>query len=139
MEDKITVRQWIQNFNNHQYDNPDVDTQINAGWYDWFCKATSLKNKTIKMGRIIKKLTNPDILDNMYVFFKNNCPCSGPLYDQFKFCDMETGAVVYCICIDSVFEDFRYAVFGGKEKCWEAPIFATDKSKELVEWFNKQE
>ena len=139
MKDRITVRQWIENFNNHQYDNPDVDTQINAGWYDWFCRSTSLKNKTLKMGRIIKKITNSDILDNMYVFFKNNLPCNGPLYDQFKFCDMKTGDVIYCICIDSVFEDSKYAVYGGKDKNWEDPIFATNKSKELVEWFNMQE
>ena len=139
MKDRITVRQWIENFNKHQYDSPDIDTQIYAGWYDWFCRPTSLKNKTLKMGRIIKKITNSDILDNMYVFFKNNLPCDGPLFDQFKFCDMKTGDVIYCICIDSVFENSKYAVYGGKDKNWEDPIFATDKSKELVEWFNMQE
>ena len=60
-------------------------------------------------------------------------------YHNITTCDMKNGDVIYCICIDSVFEDCRYAVYGGKDKNWEDPIFATDKSKELVEWFNMQE
>ena len=31
-----------------------------------------------------------------YVFFKNNCPYVGALYDQFSICDIESGDVLFC-------------------------------------------
>ena len=30
-------------------------------------------------------------------FFKNNCPCNGSLYDDFRICDIDTGDVIYTI------------------------------------------
>ena len=29
------------------------------------------------------------------MFFKNNCPGEGRLYDDFRICDIETGEVLY--------------------------------------------
>src|SRR5690554_7029292 len=49
MDTKITLRDWIQRFNNNEFEILDVKVQIDAGWYDWFCRDTSLKNKTKKM------------------------------------------------------------------------------------------
>lgn len=83
MENKITIRQWVENFNKGFYLSPDFTTQTSAGWYDWFCKDTSLAAKTRKIGAVLTKITNPFILDNYYVWFKNNCPI-GPLYDDFR-------------------------------------------------------
>jgi hypothetical protein len=33
----------------------------------------------------------------VYVFFKNNCPMNGPLYDDFRICDIETGDVIWTV------------------------------------------
>jgi len=33
----------------------------------------------------------------VYVFFKNNCPMSGPLYDSFSICDCKSGDVLYWV------------------------------------------
>lgn len=132
---EITTREWIDKFNKGVFSSEDRETQCNAGWYDWFCKDSSLANKTIRMGNIIKKIINPTILDNMYVFFKNNCPLVGSLYDQFKFCDMETGDVIYCICCDDKRSDYRYEVYGIENDFKEA-IVGFNSSKELVKWFN---
>jgi len=36
--------------------------------------------------------------DKHYIWFKNNCPCEGPLYDDFRIADIESGDVQFCIC-----------------------------------------
>ena len=70
------------------------------GFYDWFCKDSYLKNKAktlvSRLKSILKnnKRFNPD---TTYVFFKNNCPCCGGLYDDFRICDIKTGNVLYTV------------------------------------------
>ena len=69
-------------------------------FYDWFCKDASLERKANALFPKVKKFVaaNPqiDILDT-YVFFKNNCPMNGPLYDDFRICDIATGNVLYTV------------------------------------------
>lgn len=95
----ISITEWIKKFDNGEFDEPDIETQINAGWYDWFCKDDKLQKKTMKLGKKLKsllptKLFNPD---NTYVFFKNNCPVVGKLYDSFSICEISTGDVVFWV------------------------------------------
>ena len=69
-------------------------------FYDWFCKDSSLRNKSWKLMKQVKTFLkhNPqiDLLEH-YVFFKNNCPMRGPLYDDFRICNIETGDVVFTV------------------------------------------
>ena len=61
----------------------------------------------------------------MYVFFKNNSPCFGKLYDDFRFCDMETGDVIYTICPAVGYtETFGQSEVWGKENDFEEAIVA---------------
>ena len=71
---------------------------IKAGWYDWFCEDKSLARKTAKLApKVLKLMKSPKVnIDTMYVFFKNNCPMKGPLYDSFSFCYMN-GEVAYWV------------------------------------------
>lgn len=94
-----TVREWITNFNSGQYNSYDVDTQCDAGWHDWFCKDNSLKNRLYKMAPMVIRIAeSPKInQDIMYVWFKNNCPLYGKLYDDFRFADRITGDVIYTV------------------------------------------
>ena len=58
-------------------------------FYDWFCKDSSLERKAKALFPKVKKFvasTQVDILDT-YVFFKNNCPMNGSLYDDFRICN----------------------------------------------------
>ena len=69
-------------------------------FYDWFCKDSSLRNKSWKLMKQVKTFLkhNPQInLLDHYVFFKNNCPMNGPLYDDFRICNIETGNVVFTV------------------------------------------
>lgn len=96
---QININDFAVKFLNGSFDSSDVKTQIDAGWYDWFCRDTSLPAKTQKLGKKVIQLMKSDKIDteNSYVFFKNNCPMSGSLYDDFRICDMETGSVIYTI------------------------------------------
>lgn len=137
MTKEITVREWVKNFQSGDYDKTDFDTQCRAGWYDWFCRESSLAGKTKKMGKIIARVKdNNEILDNMYVFFKNNCPLADmPLYDQFKFCDIKSGDVIYCVDIDCGFHEYKYVV-NGRDNNFATPLFETGSVYELADWFN---
>ena len=137
MKKELTLKQWIKLFNNGEFDGDSVQTQIQAGWYDWFCRDTSLKNKTKRMGQIIKqfKETSKVDLDNTYVWFKNHCPLNGPLFDDFRIADIKDNSVIYTVLIDSPWEDARFVVYG-KEDFFDKPLFKTNKQRELVKWFN---
>ena len=143
MEKRINVLAWIDKFNKGDFDKEDVKIQIEAGWYDWFCKDSSLLRKTQRMGKIIAKLNQGGKVDlaNCYVWFKNNCPLNGPLYDDFRFADLETGEVQFTIQLDCCWNNHKYVVWGrrgkGKEFNHDKPLLETDSVKELIEWFNK--
>ena len=141
MSEEMTVRTFIERFKKGDFESPDAHTQIEAGWYDWFCREKSLLNKTRKMGSIIKQVKDGGKvnLDTMYVWFKNNCPGGGPLYDDFRFADIVTGDVQFTIQINCCYSDHIYSVYGltpdGKEH-WDEPIIEFDSSRELVKWLN---
>ena len=35
----ITVREWVNKFNNKEFESKNIAVQCDAGWYDWFCSA----------------------------------------------------------------------------------------------------
>lgn len=141
MNNNIKLRDWQVKFVNNEYASFDRKTQIEAGWYDWFCKDTNLLNKTKRMGNIIKQIKDGGKvdLDNNYVFFKNNCPLCHPLYDDFRICDISTGNVLFTITLKDPYEKRNYCVYGidnKGEEHWEYPMISFDSSKELVKWLN---
>src|SRR6056297_660118 len=93
---EINLNEWERKFDNHEFADPHVSVQIEAGWYDWFCKDTSLRNKTKSLGKKVKQIMkSPKVsCENSYVFFKNNCPMNGPFYDSFSIWHIETGNIL---------------------------------------------
>lgn len=96
--ENMTITKFIERFINGDFDRPFRNVQIEAGWYDWFCKDSSLAAKTQYLGRKVVAIKDSRRFDNdkCYVFFKNNCPMVGKLYDHFSICDMESGDVLFC-------------------------------------------
>lgn len=94
----ITLVEFAERFSAGEFDSTDRDTQIDAGWYDWFCRDGALAAKTKYLGKKVLSILDSKKFDKnkTYVFFKNNCPCIGPLYDQFSICDIESGNVLFC-------------------------------------------
>ena len=92
-------------------------------FYDWFCKEKALPDKATKLFKQTKRFVkefNIDV-DKHYVFFKNNCPVNGPLYDDFRICDMETGDVIYNVTAKSGHS--LQAEIWGKENGFKKELF----------------
>lgn len=138
MDKQQPLSYWIKAYNERKFDSKDTKVQIEAGWYDWFCKDTSLNNKTKKMGNIIKQIKPGGKVDleTSYVWFKNNCPISGPLYDDFRITDIETNNTLILVQIDCVWNDTKYTVYERLDG-FDKPVLQTNSSRELVKWLNK--
>lgn len=121
----INIKTFIERFDNGDFNSIDRKVQIEAGWYDWFCRDTSLKNKTVALATKVKQIAKSSKVDieKQYVFFKNNCPMYGSLYDDFRICDMETGDVIYTIVPRSGHKSSgNKAEVWGKENGFDGPI-----------------
>lgn len=138
METKeITVREWVKKWNTGAFSSKCHEVQIEAGWYDWFCKDEALAGRLAKFGKILAKVTNGDLLDNYRVWFKNNCPCVGPLYDDMRFEPMNESlrdTHYFGIAVDDKRADAKYVVFTARSgyEC----EFKFSSSREIVAFLN---
>ena len=98
-DNQITTRKFVENFIAGKYEDADRETQIEAGWFDWFCKDESLARRLKPLARFVKAIVDSERVDadNTYVFLKNNCPMVGDLYDSVSIVDIETETVKYWI------------------------------------------
>lgn len=139
---RLSIRQWKCAFSRGMFKAPDRETQIKAGWYDWFCKDCYLKGKTEKLARIIMKIERGGKVDvdRNYVWFKNCLPLRGPMYDVVKIADLEDLEVQFTINIGDEREGARYAVYGrlgGHGTPFsDEPLFKCASLQELVRWLN---
>ena len=92
--------------------NPDLLTKDNCfGFYDWFCQDKSLKNKSKSLLTKVKFLVKQGLIDGdtHYVWFKNNCPCVGSLYDDFRISRIEDDEYI-CGCMPSSGHDIEKGI-----------------------------
>ena len=86
---KVNLAEQLNAFASGRIIDSEGDQNTCFNFYDWFCKDSALERKANILFPKVKKFiesTRVDILDT-YVFFKNNCPVNGPLYDDFRTCD----------------------------------------------------
>ena len=132
---EMSVRTWQERFRAGDFSSRDRAVQCEAGWYDWFCRDDALAGRLKKISGVVLGITDPFILDNYYVWFKNNCPLSGPLYDDFRIADIETNNNLIVVQIDCFRNDSKYTAYERLDG-FEKPVFETKSSRELVNWLN---
>lgn len=126
--DKVSIAQLVA--------MSDEEIDIKALWYDWFCRESSLENKGRKLLQKLRMIARSNKFDatKCYVFFKNNCPCVGSLYDDFRICDMETGDVLFCVVPSSGHKSIKGKAFVySDETDWREGYGPT--WRKVKEWF----
>lgn len=129
MEKKIAIADLVK------MDFDEAFTKENCyGFYDWFCRDSSLKNKAKVLFSKVKSIARSGKFDptKTYVFFKNNCPGFGKLYDDFRICDIETRDVLYTV---SPSNRNGEADVWGVDNDFEEPL-AKGTWREVKAWFS---
>ena len=138
MSENISVREWQDRFKSGYYDSKNLVAQLDAGWYDWFCPGAALAGRLQKIAKVVMGITDPFILDNYYVWFKNNCPGAGPLYDDVRFEPLtgERNGKYFLVSLDSPHERMKWALvterFG-----FSTPEFECANVREMIRYVNK--
>ena len=87
---KVSLAEQLNAFASGRIIDSEGSENTCFNFYDWFCKDSALERKANilfpKVKRFLKENSEIDILST-YVFFKNNCPMNGPLYDDFRICN----------------------------------------------------
>lgn len=89
------------------YKENDIETIKNKCFFDWFCRESSLKNKTIFLIKKLISILPSDKIDinKTTILFKNNCPCFYKKFDDIRILDIESYKVIYTIIPSSTMED----------------------------------
>ena len=139
------VAQWQVAYAAGEFDGEDIDTQIDAGWVNWFSPDEELPAKTQAFGKVISKIKEggKTDLENQYVFFMENATEQG-IFPDFRIATIEGGNVELKLTMDEPDERFdkaewkgkKWHVYGGPNRQFRKPIKAFKTDSTLLRWLN---
>ncbi|UQT48475.1 hypothetical protein M5E87_28645 [Flavonifractor plautii] len=134
---EMSVRTWQERFRAGDFSSRDRAVQCEAYWYDWFCRDDALAGRLKKISSVVLGITDPFILDNYYVWFKNNCPLEGPLYDDVRFEPLtgERDGKYFLVALDSHHELIKWTLYTERYG-YDAPEFCCGNVREMTAYIN---
>lgn len=138
MKERISVREWQELYRNGAFQSSDFETQVRAGWYDWFCCTDALADRLKEIAPIVVGITEPEILDHYSIWFKNNCTFHDLLYDDVRFEPLvgDRCGRYFLVSLDCPYEDRRWTMY--TERCgFEKPEFSCEKIQDMVQYINE--
>ena len=138
MEERISVREWQKRYKAGQFSNEARSVQCEAGWYDWFCEDEALAGRLEQLAPVIMGITEPSILDNYYLWLKNNCPMVGNLYDDVRFEPLtgERDGKYFLVMLDSPHEESRWTLYTERHG-FDDPEFSCKSVCEMTQYLNR--
>ena len=133
---EMSVREWQEAFRRGEFSAPDFETQVKAGWYDWFCEEEELAGKTALLGEVICDVIEGGKLDvdGTHPFFMNCCPASDdPLYDSLRFNDGKDNVFV---CNFGDERDIAPVTVYSSINGYKDPVARFDEPGELSVWLS---
>ena len=137
MREYYSVREWQKKFKSGAFENKHYTTQMYAGWHDWFCGDGALAGRLKRIAKVVTGITEPFILDNYYVWFKNNCPVSGPLYDDVRFepLSSERDGKYFIVTKDSPHEKAKW-VLHTERHGFDSPEYECGNVRDMIKYIN---
>lgn len=133
----VNLKTQLESFANGIYLDSDGTESDCFNFYDWFCEDSELEDRANELftetGIFVDKFGIDT--DNHYVFFKNNCPMSGDLYDSFSICEVESGDVVYWVTPKSGHTGM--AEICGKSNNFKKPLYSGNTISGIYENIGK--
>ena len=138
MEKHISVREWQKRYKAGEYNSRERSVQCEAGWYDWFCRDEGLWGRLKQLAPLILGISEPEILDNYYLWLKNNCPVHGPLYDDVRFepLEGERNGRYFIVQRCSPWEVHRWTLYTERHG-FDEPEYGCTHVREMVQYINK--
>jgi hypothetical protein len=133
----ISLKEQLEAFGNNVYLDSDGTESHCYNFYDWFCEDDELEDKAYNLFCEASKFASKFEVntDSHYVFFKNNCPMGGELYDSFSICEIESGDVVYWVTPKSGHTNM--AEICGKDNNFKKPLYSGNTISEIYENIGK--
>lgn len=132
----ISVRQWQELYRAGTFEQDDWTAQELAGWGDF---GDPLNSKIVQnLAKVVMGITDPFILDNYCVLFKENCPAVGPLYGDVRFHPLsgESGGKYFLATLDSPHERTKWSLtterFG-----YGTPEFECKDIRSMIRYINQ--
>ena len=98
-QDVLLVRQWQELYRAGAFQTPDYIEMEKAGWYHWNCDYESLAVRLKKLVPVVMGITQPFILDNYSVLFRNLSSRFGKLHDEVGFVPLDETANKKCFWV----------------------------------------
>ena len=105
-------------------------------FYDWFCSDASLERRAKVFIPKLKFLVSEGLLDGdkHYVWFKNNCPLNGILYDDMRISTIPTGDKPYGDYVGGFCPRLGYANTTDKCQIWFIKEDNKVDTREYLNW-----